>query len=119
MRAWTSRDHGQRPMLLMLVSSMAMTAMRCDGSREVACTPRSYALRSRLGISSLKRLKRSTAMTTTAPRDQSDLRNPDFMPPPPAPYDHIILKNSGLTAIFAVKCKLRQIFRPSEGVAGG
>src|SRR5688500_13842066 len=59
---------------------------------------------------SLKRLKKSTPTTTIAPRNQSDLQKPDFMPPPPSYAAISILKNSGLSAIFAVKYKLRQIF---------
>ena len=41
MRACTSRGHGQRPMLRMLASSIAITATLSDGVRDVAITPRS------------------------------------------------------------------------------
>jgi hypothetical protein len=39
--ASTSRDQGQRPMFSSEASSMAMTAMRSEGVRVVADTPRS------------------------------------------------------------------------------
>jgi hypothetical protein len=39
--ACTSRDHGQRPMLAIEVSSIAITAILSDGVREEACTPMS------------------------------------------------------------------------------
>ena len=39
--ACTSRGHGQRPMFWMLASSIATTAMRSEGVRSVARTPRS------------------------------------------------------------------------------
>jgi hypothetical protein len=41
MRAWISRDHGQRPMLSMLCLSIAMTAILSDGDRDEARTPQS------------------------------------------------------------------------------
>ena len=39
--AWISRGQGQRPMLAMLWSSIAMMAMRSDGWREVLVLPKS------------------------------------------------------------------------------
>ena len=39
--ACTSRDQGQRPMLAIDVSSMAITATLSDGVRDEACTPMS------------------------------------------------------------------------------
>jgi hypothetical protein len=39
--AWTSRGHGQRPMLAIDCSSMAMTAILLLGVLEVILTPRS------------------------------------------------------------------------------
>src|SRR5512135_3936172 len=74
--ACTSRGHGQRPMLAMLVSSIAITAMRSEGAREDACTPMSYALRSRLCSRSLEPAK-SMSNATTEPRNQSVFQNLD------------------------------------------
>jgi hypothetical protein len=39
--AWTLRDHGQRPMFWMLLSSMATTTTLSPGSRDETLTPRS------------------------------------------------------------------------------
>src|SRR5690349_20517624 len=71
--AWISRCHGQRPIFAILVSSIAMTAMRSLGERLEARTPKSYALRSRLLIRSAPENKTTTSATIT-PRNQSDLQ---------------------------------------------
>ena len=39
--AWTSRGQGQRPMLAMLWSSIAITAIRSDGWRPLLVLPKS------------------------------------------------------------------------------
>src|SRR5262252_9038785 len=81
--AWTSRDHGQRPMLSMLCLSIAMIAILSEGVRDDALTPQSYAERSRPWIS-CEPPENSSASDTTRPRNQSFFQKPALFIAAPA-----------------------------------
>src|ERR1700693_2316730 len=75
--AWTSRDHGQRPILSMLRLSIAITEILSDGVRAEARTPQSYAERSMLSITwSWVPLAASSTSDTPRPRNQSFFQKP-------------------------------------------
>src|SRR3977135_2040473 len=73
--AWTSRDHGQRPILSMLRLSIAITEILSDGGRVEARTPQAQAKRSRPSISWVPPAASSTS-DTTRPRNQSFFQKP-------------------------------------------
>jgi hypothetical protein len=77
--ACTSRDHGQRPMFAIDVSSMAMTAMRSLGAFDVMRTPASYAQRSSAGMKPATRAKPNRTTAMTRPTNQSAFQNAVFM----------------------------------------
>src|SRR5947208_13042217 len=73
--AWTSRDHGQRPILSMLRLSIAITEILSDGVRAEARTPQSYAKRSRASINWVPPVASITS-DTPRHRNQSSFQKP-------------------------------------------